>query len=59
MNDLVTFIEVYQSLSSRHTKHPSIAISTSSFSLSQNCWDTLVSPCRLNVSVQGLVTEPR
>ena len=28
-------------------------------SLSQNCWDTFVSPCPLNVGVQGLVTEPR
>ena len=59
MNDLVTFIEVYQSLSSRPTKHPSIAISMSSYSLSQNCWDTFASPCPLNVGVQGLVTEPR
>ena len=30
-----------------------------SYSLSQNCWDTFVSPCPLNVGVQGLVTEPR
>ena len=29
------------------------------YSLSQNCWDTFVSPCLLNVGVQGLVTEPR
>ena len=29
------------------------------YSLSQNCWDTFVSPCPLNVGVQGLVTEPR
>ena len=52
MNDLVTFIEVYQSLSSRPTKHPSIAISMSSYSLqskllghvcvssSPQCWCT-------------------
>ena len=53
MNDLVTFIEVYQSLSSRPAKHPSIAISTSSYSLGQNCWDTFVSPCPLKVGVQG------
>lgn len=30
MNDLVTFIQVYQSLSSRPTKHPGMAITTSS-----------------------------
>ena len=30
MNDLVTFIQVYQSLSSRPIKHPRIAITTSS-----------------------------
>ena len=30
MNDLVTFIQVYQSLSSRSTKHPHMAITTSS-----------------------------
>ena len=29
------------------------------YSLSRNCWDTFVSPCPLNVGVQGLVTEPR
>ena len=29
------------------------------YSLSQNCWDTFVSSCPLNVGVQGLVTEPR
>ena len=29
------------------------------YSLSQNCWDAFVSPCPLNVGVQGLVTEPR
>ena len=29
------------------------------YSLSQNCWDTFVSPCPLNVGVQGSVTEPR
>ena len=28
-------------------------------SLSQNCWDTFVSPCPLDVGVQGLVTKPR
>ena len=28
------------------------------YSLSQNCLDTFVSPCPLNVGVQGLVTEP-
>ena len=28
-------------------------------SLSQNGWDTLGSPCPLNVGVQDLVTEPR
>ena len=28
-------------------------------SLGQNCSDTFVSPCPLNVGVQGLVTEPR
>ena len=33
--------------------------SPNSYSLSQNCWDTFVSPCPLNVGVQGLVTEPR
>ena len=31
----------------------------SDYSLTQNCWDTFVSPCPLNVGVQGLVTEPR
>ena len=30
-----------------------------SYSLSQNFWDTFVSPYPLNVGVQGLVTEPR
>ena len=30
-----------------------------SYSLSQNGWDTLGSPCPLNVGVQDLVTEPR
>ena len=29
------------------------------YSLSQNGWDTLGSPCPLNVGVQDLVTEPR
>ena len=29
------------------------------YSLSQNCWDTCVSPFPLTVGVQGLVTEPR
>ena len=32
---------------------------SSNHSLSQNCWDTFVSPCPLNVGVQHLVTEPR
>ena len=32
---------------------------TSYHSLSQNGWDTLGSPCRLNVGVQDFVTEPR
>ena len=31
----------------------------SCYSLTQNCWDTFVSPCPLNVGVQGLVTEQR
>ena len=31
----------------------------SNYSLSQNGWDTLGSPCPLNVGVQDLVTEPR
>ena len=30
-----------------------------SYSLSQNGWDTLGSPCPLNVGVQDLVTELR
>ena len=29
------------------------------YSLSQNGWDTLGSPCPLNVGVQDLVTKPR
>ena len=29
------------------------------YSLSQNGWDTLGSPCPLNIGVQDLVTEPR
>ena len=29
-----------------------------SYSLSQNCWDTFVSPCPFSVGIQGLVTEP-
>ena len=29
------------------------------YSLSQNCWDTFVSPCPLKVGVQDLVTKPR
>ena len=29
-----------------------------SYSLSQNGWDTLGSPCPLNVGVQDLVTKP-
>ena len=29
------------------------------YSLSQNGWDSLGSPCPLNVGVQDLVTEPR
>ena len=36
-----------------------IASLTKKTSLSQNCCDTFVSPCPLNVGVQGLVTEPR
>ena len=28
------------------------------YSLSQNGWDTLGSPCPLNIGVQDLVTEP-
>ena len=31
----------------------------SNYSLSQNGWDTLGSPCPLNVGVQDLVTKPR
>ena len=31
----------------------------SNYSLSQNGWDTMGSPCPLNVGVQDLVTEPR
>ena len=31
----------------------------STYSLSQNGWDTLGSPCALNVGVQDLVTKPR
>ena len=30
---------------------------TKNYSLSQNGWDTLGSPCPLNVGVQDLVTE--
>ena len=33
--------------------------SNMNYSLSQNGWDTLGSPCPLNVGVQDLVTEPR
>ena len=29
------------------------------YSLTQNCWDTFVCPCPLNVGVQDLVTEQR
>ena len=29
------------------------------YSLSQNGWDTLESPCPVNVGVQDLVNEPR
>lgn len=29
------------------------------YSVGQNCWDTFVSPCPLNVGVQDLVTEPQ
>ena len=31
-------------------------VTSFSYSLSQNCWDTFVSPCPLNVSAQDLVT---
>ena len=35
------------------------AVRALTYSLSQNCWDTFVSPCPLKVGVQDLVTEPR
>ena len=38
---------------------PGLEISYSTYSLSQNGWDTLGSPCPLNVGVQDLVTKPR
>ena len=34
----------------------SYPVTSFGYSLSQNCWDTSVSPCPLNVSVQDLVT---
>ena len=34
-------------------------LSETAVSISQNGWDTLGSPCPLNVGVQDLVTEPR
>ena len=34
-------------------------VTDKSYSLSQNGWDTLGSPCPLNVGVQDLVTKPR
>ena len=36
-----------------------LTLCSSSYSLSQNGWDTLGSPCPLNVGVQDLVTELR
>ena len=43
--------------SSRFILSPESAFNT--YSLSQNGWDTLGSPCPLNVGVQDLVTKPR
>ena len=34
----------------------SYPVTSFNYSLSQNCWDTFVSPCPLNVSAQDLVT---
>ena len=36
-----------------------VIVTVSSYSLSQNGWDTLGSPCPLNVGVQDLVTKPQ
>ena len=35
------------------------AVRALTYSLTQNCWDTFVSPCPLKVCVQDLVTEPQ
>ena len=48
--------------SAKHTimkKMNFLKISIYNYSLSQNGWDTLGSPCPLNVGVQDLVTKPR
>ena len=55
----VTVHRTNDRVSVRTTGKPMFTLTLSCYSLSQNGWDTLGSPCPLNVGVQDLVTKPR